>query len=89
VTARNEITRNDVTAIVVVSLLIPFVELIRAGGYLERVQAWLDNGSYVQIANVIRFGGAPAEAHFWGLPAVIALIESVFPISGYLALVLI
>jgi hypothetical protein len=40
----------------------------------------------VDLASVIRFGGPPLDQHFWGLPALIALFESVFHASGFLAL---
>ncbi len=86
---RKELTRNDAAAMVVCALLIQFVELLRAGGYWERVQGWLDNQGYVDLASVIRLGGTPLDQHFWGLPALIALIESIFPISGFPTLVVI
>ena len=62
----NEITTCDVVAIVSSALLIPFFELARTGSYWVHVNDWLDNRSYVQIANVIRVGGIP-EGGFLGL----------------------
>lgn len=68
-------------------MLIPLLELTRTGIYWKSVHDWLDNGSYVEIAHVIRFGGAVSDQHFWGLPAIIALTEAAFSTSGYAALV--
>ena len=71
---RNEITTCDVVAIVSSALLIPFFELARTGSYWVHVNDWLDNRSYVQIANVIRVGGIPVGSHFWGLPGGVVIV---------------
>jgi Gpi18-like mannosyltransferase len=86
---KNELSRKDVALLIVFALVLPLLESVRAGIYWERIPVWLDNLSYVEIANVIRFGGVTEEQHFWGFPATIALAESIFPVSGYVALVLI
>ena len=87
--AGSEITRLDVVAVVFVSLLIPFLELAETGNYWGRLKDWLDNGSYVEIANVIRSGGIPRHHNFWGLPHLMAAIQAAFDVSGFAAIVLI
>jgi hypothetical protein len=87
--ARGEITHFDVAAVVFVSFVIPFLELAQTGNYWGRLEDWLDNGSYVEIANVIRFGGTPRAPHFWGLPNLIAAIQAAFDVSGFAAIVVI
>ncbi|WP_109487350.1 hypothetical protein [Occallatibacter savannae] len=84
---RGAIKQSDLVAITAFSLLFPILELTTRGLYWQRVEGWLDNGSYIEIANVIRFGGPTAEQHFWGLPAVIALLERLFSVSGYAAII--
>jgi hypothetical protein len=86
VRAKNKIAPYDVAAIVFSVLLIPFFELARTG-YSDGVSDWLDNPAYVEIANVIRFGGIPYTGHFWGLPAVMAVTQVTFGISGFAAIV--
>jgi len=81
-----------VAAIFVVGLLIPFFELLKAGNYWARVTEWLDNASYVEIAEIIRHGRASeslAEPHFWGLPALIATVAAALRVSGFAALIVI
>ena len=86
---RSEITQLDVAAVVFVSLVIPFLELAQTGNYWGRLEDWLDNGSYVEIANIIRVGGTPGTHHFWGLPNLIAAIQAAFDVSGFAAIVVI
>jgi hypothetical protein len=87
--ARSEITRFDVAGIVFVSLVVPYLELAKAGHYSGRLEDWLDNGAYVEIANVIRIGSIPRAHHFWGLPNLIAVIQAAFDVSGFAAIVVI
>ena len=84
-----EISTKDVVAMAVSAMLVPFMELACRGIYWNRVEAWLDNESYIDIAHVLRFGGTPSTPHFWGFPAVIALTETVFSTSGLASLVLV
>ena len=65
------------------------MELAQTGNYWGRLEDWLDNGSYVEIANVIRLGGTPRTHHFWGLPNLIAAIQAAFDVSGFAAIVVI
>jgi len=55
------------------AVLIPFMERALRGVYWNRVDGWLDNESYIDIAHILRFGGAPSSPHFRGFPALIAL----------------
>ena len=83
-----ELGASDVVLVVFAALLIPFYELIRAGNYWGRVNDWLDNPSYVEIAEIIQSGGFLGEEHhFWGLPLVIAGAQVAFGISGFAALI--
>lgn len=84
-----EVTHSDAVAITIAAMLIPLAELSRAGIYWKSVESWLDNGSYVDIAHFIRFGGLPGDQHFWGLPAILALVEAAFSTSGLVALVVV
>jgi len=78
---------GDVVVIAAFALLFPTLELTVKGLYWQSVHEWLDNWSYVQIAKVILFGGSTTEQHFWGLPVVIALLERLLSVSGYVAIV--
>jgi branched-subunit amino acid transport protein AzlD len=83
-----ELGASDVVLVVFAAFLIPFYELIRAGNYWGRVNDWLDNPNYVEIAEIIQSGGFLGEKHhFWGLPLVIAGAQVAFGISGFAALI--
>jgi hypothetical protein len=88
--ATGEITRFDVAAVFFVSLLIPILELAETGKYWVRLEDWLDNESYVEIANVIRIiGGVPHHYQFWGLPNIIAAIQAAFEVSGFVVIMVV
>jgi hypothetical protein len=87
--SKREINPRDAVALYIAALFISIFELLRTGLYRERVHEWLDNSSYVDLSRVILSGGLPAEHHFWGFPALIALFEKSLSLSGFAALVMI
>jgi hypothetical protein len=70
---------------------IVFAEVVRTRSLTATASDWLDNGSYIQIARMIRnwrIEGAYYQ-HFWGLPAVIALVSYLTHLSELHSLLLI